>query len=127
MSARDRGTEDLAKYLTRLLLAVVVKSGNELRIKESDIDIDTTRVLVRDFDSSTGELVLRASSRYCEFMKVEPEAHAHVTPIEDRMLQLVHQGVVETDRHHVPTDDELIAAERKNAMRRSVRPQGPVT
>ena len=129
MSARDRKNEDLAKYLPRLLLAMVRQAGGEVRIPESEIDIDTTHVLVRDFDPKTQEIILRASTRYCEFLKVEPEATNWVKPMEERMLELVTQGREPDQRHHIPTDADLIEAEQRAATRARVsrvRAQPPI-
>jgi hypothetical protein len=75
MPAHDRGSTKLDAYLVRILAAVVrrAKEG-ELRVKVEDVDaIDEGCILVKDFDSTTGELIFRTGSRYNEVYKVLPE------------------------------------------------------
>lgn len=84
--AKD-ATDALAK-LSRILLALAVQNGGELRIQASEVDsLDTRRVLMRDYDPKTGDIVIRAGTPFAEFLQVQPEAAQWTKRIEDRQEQ----------------------------------------
>lgn len=124
MPAHERRPDQpLDAYLCRVLLAMAKQAGGEIRLKESEVDIDTRQLLVRDFDPATGELVFRVGSRYAEPIWIEPVQSAWTIPFEDRARQL---GIDRPARTHVPTDEELAEKELSLRLRKQSRPQGPV-
>jgi hypothetical protein len=125
MPAHERRPDQpLDAYLCRILLAIAKQNGGEVRVKEDAIEIDTRQLLVRDFDSATGEIIFRVASRYAEPIWVEPVQSAWTIPFEERARQL---GLAEPSRSHIPTDEELAAKEQQRNLRRQTRPIAPPT
>jgi hypothetical protein len=116
--------EPLDAFLCRILLAAVKQAGGELRIKESEIDIDTRQLLMRDFDPATNEIVFRVGTKYAEPIWVNPRQSAWTIPFEERARQL---GLDSAVRSHIPTDEELAAKEQQQRLRRQTRPVAPPT
>lgn len=105
------------KSLGRLLLAIVIANKGELRIKACDYDsIDAGRLLVIDFDRKAGDLVILATSSYGRAMTVTPESYQWTLPLTTAPLERARtEATAAARRTHVPTDEEIVALEEKNA------------
>lgn len=75
MSAYNRGELSLEAYLVRILAALCRQNGGELRIKGELVDaINEPTTLLKDWDSSKQELVLRTHlGTFGEVFRVIPE------------------------------------------------------
>jgi hypothetical protein len=122
MPTERQPSEPLDAFLCRLLLALARQSGGELRIKESEIEIDTRQLLVQDFDPKTNEIVFQVRSKYAQPIWVEPRQSAWTIPFEERAAQL---GLDRAHRSHIPTDEELAAKETQQRLRKQTRPIAP--
>ena len=106
------------KNVLRILLALVLKEGGELRVKASLYDsLDRGRLLMVDFDSKKGDILLRATSDFGRAIVVQPESAAWVRPPETAPRERARtEAEQETARDTVHTDEEL--ADREEAMAR---------
>jgi hypothetical protein len=75
LSAYNRGELSLEAYLVRILAALCRQNGGELRIKGELVDaINEPTTLLKDWDSSKQELVLRTHlGTFGEVFRVIPE------------------------------------------------------
>jgi hypothetical protein len=103
------------KSILRILLALVIKNGGELRVKASLCDSqDRGKLLVVDFDPKKNDIVLRATSDYGRVVLVSPENIAWTLPREaapqERARMLAEK---EVQRRAMPTDEDMAAMEEK--------------
>ena len=108
--------------LGRLLMAIVLANGKELRIKACDYDsIDTGRLLLVDFDRETGDLVLRATSGYGRALVVQPESHQWTLPLNEAPLERQRTEAAKVAaRRAVPSDEDLADLESKAQERQNL-------
>ncbi len=101
----------------RLILALVIKNGGELRVKAPLYDsLDRARRLVVDFDAKKGDIVLRATSDFGRAIIVTPENIAWVKPPEAAPLERARVTAEhEAEKRHVPSDEELADMEERQA------------
>lgn len=120
MPSYSRGNQPPLEYYLRILLALVRKSGGELRIKCSDIDrVSEKTMLDTDYDAEANELVLRARSQFGETVIIQPEAHAWVRPPSER-AEALNQTPARTS---VPSDKDLAEIEAGLLRRAAARRQ----
>lgn len=71
---QQRGPARLDTWLTRLLIAIIRKQGNEVRISGFDLeDVPSRAILFTDYDSETHEVVLRHGSGAAEAIVINTE------------------------------------------------------
>lgn len=115
------------KNVLRILLALVVKNGGELRVKASTYDsLDKGRLLMVDYDEKKGDILLRATSSYGRALVVPPENAGWVAPPETaprERARVVAEHEVES--RSVKSDEELADLEdeqkRKQQLAKDVR------
>lgn len=102
----------------RVLLALVIQEGGELRLKGVVYDtIDKGRILTLDFDRKKSQIVLRATSDLASAIPVQPEAHGWVMPPQTAPLERARvQAEHEAEVRSIPSDEQL--AELEEAMLR---------
>ena len=122
------------KSVMRLLLAVVLSGGGELKLPAHVYDsIDRGRLLVVDFDKATSEITLSATSDWGRVLVVQPESFAWTQPADAAPRERqrtaaekeVQQRTVHTDEELADMEDEQIrkqnlakaVAEGKNPLR----------
>lgn len=114
----------------RILLALTVANGGELRVKASQYDsLDRQKLLVIDFDAQKNEIVLRATSAFGRAVVVQPESYQWAKPPEAAPLERARQvAESETRTRAVHTDEELAdmeeEAERRQALAREAAKSG---
>ena len=107
------------KAVSRLLLAVVLSGGGELRLPAHVYDgIDRGRLLLVDFDREKSELVISATSDWGRAITITPESYAwtqpaNVAPLE-RQRVAAEVSAAKTSMH---SDEEL--AEMEETMQRN--------
>lgn len=105
--------------ISRLLLAVVLSGGGELRLPAHVYDgIDRGRLLLVDFDREKSELVISATSDWGRAITIAPESYAwtqpaNVAPLE-RQRVAAEVAAAKTSMH---SDEEL--AEMEESMQRN--------
>lgn len=114
--------ESVEAYLSRVLLAICREHENELRVKLSTFEIDTAQMLTFDVDKASGDLIIRAMSRYGEAIRVQPRSASHVVPYEERARDL---GLDRGARSRVLDDEALAKAEADRNLRRNIRSIAP--
>src|SRR5271166_212625 len=121
MPAYDINFTDI-KAVTRLLLAVVISGGGELRLPARVYDtIDRARLLEYDFDKETSEIVLSMTSDYGRVVQVLPESHAWTQPVEAAPLERARvTAEKEAARSTVHSDEELAEMEENFTRRQQV-------
>lgn len=124
MPAHDRGATRLDAYLIRILAAVVKRTKDgELRLPAEAIDgIDENCIVIKDFDSKTGDLVFRTGSRFNEVYRVTPEVPAWQTkPTTSRNLseipEPIRPGTAEEDPRVQRTNPNLAQEMREREER----------
>jgi ABC-type antimicrobial peptide transport system ATPase subunit len=115
MSAYDRGNLSPEAYLVRILAGIVRQSGGEVRIKAELIDhIGEATFLIKEWDSHTQELVLRAGMhQFSEVFRVNPEKHVAQMPQREQVVDpaanmLAGEGFL-PKRNTSSIDDQRIA------------------
>jgi len=110
----------------RVLLALVVQAGGELRCKAVVYDqLDKGRLLTIDFDRRKSQIVIRATSDLASAVPVAPEAHQWVMPATAAPLERARVAAThEAEQRSVPSDEELAELEqemlRKQKLARDV-------
>lgn len=118
------------KNILRILMAVVIKSGNELRVKAPLYDsMDRGKLLVVDFDAKKNEIVLRATSDFGRAVVVQPESFQWSQPPNVAPLERARAvAEAESAKSAVHSDEELAdmeeAAERRQALAREAAKSG---
>ena len=93
------------------------REGGEIRIKCSDIDLQNERAtLCTDYDSSNGELVLRAGTQFAEMLVINPESAEWVRPERT-------QEQSKPARTVIPSDADIAEIEAGLMRRAAVRRQ----
>src|SRR5207245_668050 len=110
------------KNTLRVLLAITLEAGGELRIKAPSFDsIDRGRLLLIDFDKKKNEIVLRATTDFGRVAVVQPENASWVKPIEAAPLERARvQAERDAEQSGVKSDEELAALEEEMARRQEV-------
>jgi hypothetical protein len=98
-----------SKSILRILLALVLENGGELRIKATSYDgIDKGRLLTVDFDDKKSQIVLRATSAWGRAVVVQPESHAWVQPQTEAPLERARvRAEAIAQRRAIPSDEQL--------------------
>lgn len=77
MPPPDTSPQSVVRYLTRLLTAICIHNGGELRIPRSAIreveESNARQMLCEDTNTETDELVLRFGTKHSAVYPVEPE------------------------------------------------------
>jgi hypothetical protein len=101
----------------RVLLALVVQAGGELRCKAVVYDqLDKGRLLTIDFDRRKSQIVIRATSDLASAVPVAPEAHQWVmppsaAPLERARVVAEHEAEI----RNIPSDEQLAEMEERIA------------
>ena len=112
------------KAVARLLVALALENGGEVRIKAPDYDnIDKGYALLIEYDRATAEIVIRVTSG--KIMLVPPESAAWIKrPEEMQRTSAETQATQEVQRRVIRSDEELAeleeALERKSTLAREV-------
>lgn len=107
------------KSVARLLLAIVLSKGGEVKIPASTYDsIDRGRLLLIDFDRATSELVVRASSDWGRAMTVQPESFGWTQPQESAPREVARQEAAQQVRQSTTHSDEELADMEDQMIRR---------
>ncbi len=101
--------------LARLLLAIVLESGGELRVKAVAYDtLDKGRLLSVDYDREKCEIVLRSTTEFGKVIVVSPEAHQWTKPLSETPRQQAQvQAQENVRRRTIRTDEELAEFEEQ--------------
>jgi hypothetical protein len=110
------------KNILRILLAVVLRNGGELRVKASLMDsLDRGRLLTVDFDRKKAEIVLRATSDFGRVVVVQPESFAWTQPASEAPQERTRvQAEREAARRSIPTDEDLADMEERAGKAQTV-------
>src|SRR6266404_842597 len=72
----------------RVLLALVLEAGGELRFKASTYDsLDRTRLVILDFDKRKNQVIIRSTSDWGGFASVPPESAAWSQPRDSAPME----------------------------------------
>jgi hypothetical protein len=122
LSAYNRGELSLEAYLVRILAALCRQNGGELRIKGELVDaINEPTTLLKDWDSSKQELVLRTHlGTFGEVFRVIPEKQPTreviaADPIRNQPEQIPFQPL---PKGSTLSDEKLADLERALTKRR---------
>lgn len=101
------------KTLARLILALAIENGGELRFKGATYDsIDSGRILLVDYDKKKGQVILKASSNFGRAMQVQPESYAWVQPQTEAPLERARtKAAAQASRRALHSDEELAEME----------------
>jgi hypothetical protein len=101
--------------LARLLLAIVLQSGGELRVGAVNYDtLDKGRLLVVDYDREKAEIVLRSTTDFAKAIVVTPEAYNWTKPLsETPQARAQVQAQENVRRRTMRTDEELAEFEEQ--------------
>ena len=106
-----------AKNVARLLVALALEHGGELRVKAITYDgLDKGRLLLVDYDRLAGELVIRATSDCGRAMIVPPENASWSRPPEEAPTERARIQAERAVQHRVVRSDQELAEfeERRN-------------
>jgi len=99
------------KNVARLLIALVMEHGGEVRIKAMTYDsYERGRFLIVDIDKASNEIVLRSTSDFGRAIIVPPENASWLRPQEERDQPTI-QAQRNVQRRTVRSDEELAALE----------------
>lgn len=103
------------KTLARLLLALAMENGGEVRLRASVYDsIDRGRILLVDYDRKRGQVVLKASSDFARAVTVAPESYQWVAPPAEAPMERARiRAAAMAERVSIPTDEELADREER--------------
>jgi len=106
----------------RVLLALVLQAGGELRIKAVTYDqLDRGRILTIDFDRKRSQIVLRATSDLASAVPVAPEAHQWVMPPSAAPLERARvRAEHEVEERNIRTDEQLAELEEELARKQQL-------
>lgn len=106
----------------RVLLALVIQAGGELRVKALTYDqLDKGRILTIDFDRKRSQIVLRATSDLASAVPVQPEAHQWVMPANEAPLERARIRVEhEAEERSIRTDEQLAELEEELARKQQL-------
>jgi len=94
----------------RILLALVIEAGGELRVAGAGVDgLDSRRLLVADYDREHNQLVLRATSDFGRVVVVQPEGHEWSAPKEESLTERRRLAATEAAEHRSLRSDEALA------------------
>lgn len=100
---------DDPKNVARLLIALVMEHGGEIRLKAATYDsYDKGRFLIIDYDPAANDIVLRSTSNFGRAIIVPPENTAWLRPPEE-----VNRPAIEAQRNvqrRIHRSDEELAA-----------------
>ena len=118
MPAHQLNLQD-PKTLARLLLAMAVENGGEVRLRGATYDsIDSGRILLIDYDKKRAQVVVKASTNFARAITVQPESYQWTMPqAESPREQAAVKAVAQAQRVHVPSDEELADMEEQAAKR----------
>lgn len=121
MPAHNFSLDD-PKNTLRVLLALTIKNGGELRIKGSFFDsLDRGRLLLIDFDAKKNEIVLRATSDFGRAVAVHPESYSWVKPANEAPTEMARtQAEREVQRRSIPNDEQLAELEDQLARKQNL-------
>jgi hypothetical protein len=110
------------KTVLRILLALVIEQGGEVRVKATSYDrLDRGRLLTVDFDGEAGQIVLRASTEWGRAVVVQPEAASWSQPANAAPRERARVAAEEEAAHRsIHTDEELADMEDKAARAQAV-------
>ena len=113
---------DDPKNTLRVLLALTIKNGGELRIKGSFFDsLDRGRLLLIDFDAKRNEIILRATSDFGRAVAVHPESYSWVKPASEAPTERARlQAEAEVERRSIPSDEQLAELEERLARKQTL-------
>jgi len=123
MPAYDLNPND-PKAVARLLVALAIEQGGELRLKGVAYDsLEKGFALLLEYDRATSEIVVRVTSG--KIMLVPPESAAWLRPKEEVPINAAQtQAQQEVIRRNWRSDEQLAdleeALERKQALAREV-------
>jgi hypothetical protein len=124
MPPSDTSPQGVVRYLTKLLTALTIEAGGELRIPLKAIrgvELEAARqILVEDTDSKHDQLVLRFASRHAAIFPLEPEC---LTPAQNRPSQQVATSVgtasaPQPSIRKPPSEADLLKLEKNIKARR---------
>ena len=106
----------------RLLLALTIKNGGELRIKGTLFDtLDRGRLLLIDFDRKKNEIVLRSTSDFGRVAVVRAEGQVWSAPPESAPMERARIAAAHAaEERSLPTDEQLAEMEEKLAVQKRV-------
>lgn len=106
----------------RVLLALVIQEGGELRIKAMTYDqLDKGRILTIDFDRRKSQIVIRATSDLASAIPVAPEAHQWVMPPETHPLERARVTATrDAEQRSIPSDEQLAELEEEMLKRQKL-------
>lgn len=120
MPPSSTGPLALSQYLTKLIAAMCLERGGELRIRRSKIrEVDeegAPQMLVEDSDTETDELVLRFGSKHSAVYPVTPECRTQRPNSETISPPTLNPS---SPQSRPPlTEDQLAALEMVNKLRK---------
>ena len=142
MLPQDTSTQSRLEVLTRLLAAVCIQAGGELKISGLTIhqleDSEGRQALFYDEDRGTGEIMLRYGSRASAVFPVEPCRKQATSSTTSTILDPLKAGVSPSPgepRVRKPLTDEYLAKAEKKIraarvvlnMKREQEAQQPVS
>lgn len=124
----DTSPQSVIRYFTRLLTALTVQAGGELRIPMKvirEVEEETSRqALLEDTNTDTDELVLRFGTKHSAVYPVESEQCASPKLPSATISQPVQLSRPEVPNQRRPplTDDQILSLQRKvNARVRMIQ------
>jgi hypothetical protein len=101
--------------VSRILLALCIEAGGELRIKARTYDTqDRSKLLIVDFDARRSHIVIRATSGDGSAAKVAPESYQWTAPVAQAPLERSRvAAAAEAARRAIPSDEDLADLEEK--------------
>jgi hypothetical protein len=102
--------KSIARLLTCLVIHYGGQHGGEVRIKASEYDsYEKGRLLMVDYDRTTGDLVLRSTSDFGRVVVVPPENSQWIRPQEDVPRERSRIQAEQSVQRRVARSDEELA------------------
>ena len=110
------------KNVLRVLLALVIENGGELRLKAATYDTqDRQKLLTVDFDRRKSQIVIRATSDFGSVVQVPPESYQWSAPPAQAPLERARTiAEAEATRRAIPSDEDLADLEERAQKNRNV-------